>query len=58
MSGYQFSDRQLRDWPPAAAAAALWEQARHAEQRVTYWKHRAESAERRMTEHDCQEASK
>lgn len=58
MSGYRFSDRQLRAWPPAAAAAALWERARHAEQQSAYWKHRAESAEQRMTEHDCQEGTK
>lgn len=57
MSGYVFSDRQLREWPAPAQAAALWERARHAEQRVSYWKHRAESAEQRMQNHECQEGN-
>ncbi|GAA3681921.1 hypothetical protein GCM10023081_20010 [Arthrobacter ginkgonis] len=55
MAGYAFTDRQLRQWPPAAAAAALWERARHMEERANYWKRRAESAEARMLVHHCQE---
>lgn len=58
MAGYRFTDKQLRAWPAPAQAAALWERASNAEQRVAYWKHRAESAEQRMQVHDCQEGKK
>lgn len=57
MSGYIYADRQLREWPAPAQAAALWERASHLEAQANYWKHRAESAEQRMTEHDCQEGT-
>lgn len=51
---YTYSDRQLREWPDASQAAHYWEKANHAEQNATYWKARAESAERRMLEHRCE----
>lgn len=55
MSGYRYSDKQLQEWPEAPRAAALWERATNAEQNAAYWKNRAESAERRMQNHECQE---
>lgn len=57
MSGYMYSDRQLREWPDASQAAHYWEKANHAGQNADYWKARALSAERRMQEHNCQEDS-
>lgn len=54
MSGYNYSDRQLREWPDASQAAHYWEKANNAEQNADYWKHRAESAEQRMLEHHCE----
>lgn len=57
MSRYTYSDRQLREWPAPAAAAALWERARHLETQANYWKHRAEAAEQRMQNHECQEGN-
>lgn len=55
MSGYRYSDKQLQEWPEAPRAAALWERATNAEQNAAYWKNRAESAEHRMQNHECQE---
>ncbi|MGP5388909.1 hypothetical protein [Glutamicibacter arilaitensis] len=55
MSGYVYSDRQLREWPDASQAAIYYEQAQNAIYNADYWKHRALSAERRMTEHECEE---
>lgn len=57
MSGYTYADRQLKTWPAPAAAAALWERASHLEAQANYWKHRAESAEQRMQNHECQEGN-
>jgi len=54
MSGYMYSDRQLREWPDASQAAHYWEKANNAEQNAAYWKTRALSAERRMQEHHCE----
>lgn len=50
---YGFPDRQLLGWDDRPQAAALWERATNAEHNATYWKRRAESAERRMREHVC-----
>lgn len=54
MSGYTYSDQQLREWPDSAQATAYWERSKHLERQANYWKHRAESAERRMLEHHCE----
>lgn len=54
MSGYYYSDRQIQDYTEHAKAAVLWERAAHWERNANYWKHRAESAERRMLEHHCE----
>lgn len=54
---YVYTDKTLQSehWPEPARAAALWERAANAEHNATYWKARAESAERRMLEHHCTE---
>lgn len=52
---YVYTPRQLQTWSSRATAAALWEQVQHLQQQADYWKHRAESGEARMQEHDCQE---
>ncbi|WP_443455240.1 hypothetical protein [Glutamicibacter arilaitensis] len=57
MSGYIYSDRQIQTYTEHAQAAVLWERAQHFERNANYWKHRAQSAERRMQEHNCQEDS-
>ncbi|GEM_PF-3809338 len=54
MAGYYYSDRQIQSYDERPQAAHLWERAKHWEQNATYWKHRAESAERRMQEHHCE----
>lgn len=53
MPGYTYTDRQLKSWPPEAAAVALWERCHYLETQADYWKRRAESAEARMIAHDC-----
>lgn len=57
MPGYEYSERQLNSWSPAAVAAALKERCNHLQDQVNYWKHRAESSEARMIAHDCGEES-
>ena len=57
MAGYRFTDKTLAEWNEAPRAAALWERATNAEGNAAYWEHRARSAERRMTEHVCQEGN-
>lgn len=54
MASYYYSDRQIQDYTEHAKAAVLWERAKHWEHNANYWKHRAESAERRMQEHHCE----
>lgn len=55
MSGYAYSDRQLRQWPRAAAAAALWERSRNLEEQANYWKAKAERLQAYLQAHECQE---
>jgi hypothetical protein len=54
MAGYHYSDRQIQTYTEHAQAAVLWERATHWERNANYWKHRAQSAERRMQEHHCE----
>lgn len=55
MPGYKYAPRVLQGWADLPRSTAKAEEARHWEEQATYWKHRAESAERRMLEHDCSE---
>lgn len=50
-----YSDRTLESWDAPAAAAALWERAKHLQEQVDYWRKRATAAESRMLSHHCQE---
>lgn len=52
---YEYSDNQLERWEEPARSTLLLERAQHLERQANYWKHRAESAERRMLEHYCTE---
>ncbi|MGP5049113.1 hypothetical protein [Glutamicibacter ardleyensis] len=55
---YEYSNKQLEPWEEPARSTALLERSQHLERQANYWKQRAESAERRMLEHDCTEEGK
>lgn len=57
MAGYEFSPKQLKAWPEVPRSTYLWDSLNHERTQTTYWKNRAESAERRMQEHECQEGN-
>lgn len=50
-----FSDSTLVTWNTAAQASALWERAKHLQERADYWKRRAERSEAQMLAHNCTE---
>ena len=52
---YTYSDRQLREWSELPKSTYLWDLNKHLETQIEYWRKRATSAERRMTEHECEE---
>ncbi len=54
MTGYQYSPTTLSNWAELPQSTFLWDQCKHLETQVAYWKARAESAERRMLEHHCE----
>ena len=54
----EYSNKQLEPWEEPARSTALLERSQHLERQANYWKQRAESAERRMLEHDCTEEGK
>lgn len=55
MAGYTYTDDQIQTYEEPAQTAHYAEQAHHWERQAAYWKNRAQSAERRMLQHDCQE---
>lgn len=51
---YEYSPRVLETWNELPRSTALWDQVKHLETQVAYFKNRAESAEQRMFEHHCE----
>ena len=52
---YEHSPRVLETWNELPRSTALWDQVKHLETQVAYFKNRTLSAERRMLEHECEE---